>query len=163
MSKRNAKRKKPGSSSELDFDCFDAIPKPTDKKLRKEIDKAAKNLKKRGSPTGENVRNYRTYLEGVAGLRVNQYRLELEESIAAERERAAQRQLHREMSLAEISDAIDYLNTQISLTEADLKLAEDLYLKNSLFLNGRLRIKGETLSEQKVSGAGEQEGGNTSE
>lgn len=148
MSKRNAKRKKPGSSSELDFDCFDAIPKPTDKKLRKEIDKAAKNLKKRGSPTGENVRNYRTYLEGVAGLRVNQYRLELEESIAAERERAAQRQLNREMSLAEIEEVIKYLDEEIQLTEAELKTAKELYLENSPLHNGKLELEGLQQEEQ---------------
>lgn len=163
MSKRNAKRKKPGSSSELDFDCFDAIPKPTDGKMRREINKAAKKLKKRGSPTEENAAHYRTYLEGVAGLRVNQYRLELEESIAAERERAAQRQLHREMSLAEIEEVIGYLQKEIQATEADLEIVEKLYLEHSPLLYGNLLLDRRKEREQGKNAADEKKGGEEDE
>lgn len=159
MRKNTPKRKKPGSSSELDFDCFGAIPKPTDKKLQKEIDKAAKRLKKRGPPTEQNAKNYRTYLEGVAGLRVNQYRLELEESIAVERERAAQRQLHREMSLEEINEVIDYLNAEIELTKAELQTAKELYLKNSPLHNGQLDLEGIKQKGLGESATDEPEGG----
>lgn len=135
-----------------------AMPKPTDKKVQKEIDKAVKKLTSRYGPlTDENKAEYQKYLEALARRRANQYRLEREERIAAERERIAQRQ--REMSLEEIEEVIGLLEEEIESTEAALESAERLYLENSPLVHGALLLKAQKLSGQEESGADEPEGG----
>lgn len=135
-----------------------AMPKPTDKKVQKEIDKAVSKLTRKYGPlTDENKAEYQNYLEALAKRRANQYRLEREERTAAERERIAQRQ--REMSLEEIGEVIQCLEGEIESTKAALESAERLYLKNSPLVHGELLLKPRTLSGQEESGLDEPEGG----
>ncbi len=131
-----------------------AMPKPTDKKVQREIDQAIRKLTRKYGPlTEDNKEEYTKYLNALARRRANQYRLEREERGAAERERIAQRQ--REMSLKEIEAVIQWLEEEIRQTEADLKSAEELYLKHSPLVHGELLLQARKLSEPEESGGDE--------